>query len=175
MKRLTLSVCVGVCLILPGCGSTEHEDVKEWMRDQAKEMKGKVPPLPEIKPFPVVSYEAVALMPPFSPAKILTTEGANDKTAPDRTRKPEPLEAFPLEDLKITGVLFDGKSYYALIQTPVPNKPKHVRIGEYIGQNFGKITAIDNIGITITEIVKDAGGAWGEREVTMRVPKEGGR
>ena len=68
-----------------------------------------------------------------------------------------------------------GTVPYALIKTPPPNKPKHVRIGEYMGRSFGKITAIDKDGVTVLETVKDANGAWVEQEKLLLVPKEGGR
>jgi type IV pilus assembly protein PilP len=158
-----------------GCASDEHQDVKEWMREEAKSMKGKVPPLPEIKPFPVVAYETETMTQPFSPGKIITVEAVADKTAPDRTRLPQPLESFPLEDLKVMGVITNGAVPYALILTPAPNKPKHVRVGEYMGRSFGKITAITKDSVIIMETVKDANGAWVDQEKTLLVPQEGGR
>ena len=162
-------------LLLLGCASEEHQDLREWMRDEAKGMKGKVAPLPDIAAFPVVSYETENLTPPFAPGKIVTLEAATDKTAPDRARPQQPLEIFPIEDLKVIGVIMAGTVPYALIQTPPPNKPKHVRVGEYMGRNFGKITAITREGITVLESVKDAHGAWVAQEKLLMVPKEGGR
>jgi type IV pilus assembly protein PilP len=164
-----------VPITLFGCASDEHQDMKEWMREESKTMKGKVPPLPEIKPFPVVAYETEAMPQPFSPAKIITVEAVADKTAPDRTRLPQPLESFPLEDLKVMGVITSGAVPYALIQTPAPNKPKHVRVGEYMGRSFGKITAITKDSIVVMETVKDNNGQWVEQERTLSVPQEGGR
>lgn len=162
-------------LVLAGCSGAEHQDLKQWMQDQAKGMKGQVPPLPEIKPFPPVSYSGVALVPPFADAKIVTADVAADKTAPDRARPRQPLENFPLEDLRVTGVIIDGKTPYALVQPPSPNKPKHVKVGEYMGQNFGRITEISSDGVTVVETVKDANGAWTDREVSKRVPRDGRR
>lgn len=162
-------------LLLLGCAAEEHQDLREWMRNEAKGMKGKVAPLPNITAFPVVSYETETLTPPFAPGKIVTLEAAADKTAPDRTRPQQPLEIFPIEDLRVVGVIMLGPVPYALIQTPPPNKPKHVRVGEYMGRNFGKITAITTEGITVLESVKDANGAWVAQEKLLVVPKEGGR
>ncbi|MBI3094503.1 MAG: pilus assembly protein PilP [Rhodocyclales bacterium] len=162
-------------LLLLGCAAEEHQDLREWMREEAKGMKGKVTSLPEITAFPVVAYETEALTPPFSPGKIVTLEAAADKTAPDRSRPQQPLEIFPLEDLKVVGVIMAGAVPYALIQTPPPNKPKHVRVGEYMGRNFGKITAITRDSVTVLESVKDANGAWVALEKVLMVPKEGGR
>lgn len=162
-------------LLLLGCAAEEHQDLREWMRQEAKGMKGKVAPLPEIKAFPVVAYETETLTPPFAAGKIITLEAVADKSAPDRVRPKQPLEIFPIEDLKVVGVITAGAVPYALIQTPAPNKPKHVRVGEYMGRSFGKITAITQDGITVLETVKDASGAWVEQERMLPVPKEGGR
>ena len=162
-------------LILAGCAAEEHQDLREWMRTEAKGMKGKVAPLPEITAFPVVAYETETLTSPFSAGKIVTLEAVADKTAPDRTRPQQPLEIFPIEDLKVMGIITAGSVPYALIQTPPPNKPKHVRVGEYMGRSFGKITAISKDSVTVLETVKDANGAWIEQERKLEVPKEGGR
>ncbi len=166
-------------LILPflllGCATEEHQDLRQWMREETKGMKGRVAPLPEITAFPVVAYETETLTPPFAAGKIVTLEAVADKTAPDRTRPQQPLEIFPIEDLKVVGIIAAGAVPYALIQTPPPNKPKHVRVGEYMGRSFGKITAISKEGITVLETIKDANGAWVEQERKLDVPKEGGR
>ena len=161
--------------LLFGCAVEEHQDLRDWMKEEAKGMKGRVAPLPEIKAFPVVAYNSETLTAPFAPGKISTQDAIADKTAPDRSRPKQPLEAFPLEDLKVVGIIMAGAVPYALIQTPPPNKPKHVRVGEYIGRSFGKITAITRDGVTVVETVKDSGGAWVEQEKVLAVPKEGGR
>lgn len=161
-------------LLLQGCAGEDHQDLREWMREEAKTMKGRVAPLPEITAFPVVAYETENMTPPFAPGKIVTQEVASDKTAPDRSRPQQPLEIFPIEDLKVVGVMKVGGVSYALIQTPAPNKPKHVRVGEYMGRSFGKITAITNEGVIVRESVKDVNGVWVEQERSLMVPKEGG-
>ena len=161
-------------LLLLGCAAEEHQDVRQWMREEAKGMRGKVAPLPEITAFPVVAYETEMLTSPFASGKIVTLEAVADKSTPDRTRPQQPLEIFPIEDLKVVGIIMAGTVPYALIQTPPPNKPKHVRVGEYMGRSFGKITAITRDGITVLETVKDVNGAWVEQEKVLMVPKEGG-
>ncbi len=169
MKFLTLLLS----LLLLGCAAEEHQDLREWMREEARGMKGKVAPLPEITAFPVVAYETETLTPPFSPSKIVTLDVSADKSAPDRSRPQQPLEAFPIEDLRVMGIIMAGSVPYALIQTPPPNKPKHVRVGEYMGRSFGKITAITSDAITVLETVKDANGAWVSQERQLAVPKGG--
>ena len=72
MKQLLVLGCVGIGLVLTGCATSEHDDLKEWMKEQAKSMRGKVQPLPEITAFPAVAYTGEQLTPPFSGSKILT-------------------------------------------------------------------------------------------------------
>lgn len=173
---MRLSYLLIVCpFLLLGCAAEEHQDLREWMRSEAKNMKGKVPPPPEVPEFKVIEYEVAALTQPFAPSKIVTLEAAADKSTPDRARPQQPLELFPIEDLRVVGVITAGSVPYALIQTPPPNKPKHVRVGEYMGRSFGKITAITKDGVTVLETVKDANGAWVEQERKLDVPKEGER
>lgn len=161
--------------LLAACGAEQHQDLREWMRDEAKGMRGKVAPLPEITAFPVVAYETETLTPPFASGKIVTLEAVADKSAPDRSRPQQPLELFPIEDLKVMGVIMAGPVPYALIQTPPPNKPKHVRVGEFMGRSFGRITQISRDSVTVLETVKDANGAWVSQEKVLMVPNEGGR
>lgn len=161
--------------LLAGCAAEQHQDLREWMREEAKTMRGKVAPLPEIAAFPVVAYETETLTPPFASGKIVTLEAVADKSAPDRSRPQQPLEIFPIEDLKVMGIIMAGPVPYALIQTPPPNKPKHVRVGEYMGRSFGRITQISRDSVTVLETVKDANGAWVAQEKVLMVPNEGGR
>ncbi len=169
------SALLVVVLLLAGCAAEQHQDLREWMREEAKTMRGKVAPLPEIAAFPVVAYETETLTPPFASGKIVTLEAVADKSAPDRSRPQQPLEIFPIEDLKVMGIIMAGPVPYALIQTPPPNKPKHVRVGEYMGRSFGRITQISRDSVTVLETVKDANGAWVAQEKVLMVPNEGGR
>ena len=173
MKRYWLPLLWS--LVLLGCAGEEHQDLRKWMLEESKGMRGRVSALPEITAFPVVAYETEMLTSPFSPNKIVTMELAADKATPNRTRPPQPLESFPIEDLKVVGIILAGPVPYALIQTPPPNKPKHVRVGEYMGRSFGKISAIGPQGVTVVETVKDVNGAWVEQEKVLMMPKEGGR
>lgn len=175
--KLRSGLLLAAVVLVSGCASEDHQDLREWMTEQAKAMKGKIDPLPVVKPFDKVPYSGESLTPPFSPAKVVTTEAVADKTAPDRSRTPQPLENFPVESLRVMGVILDGrdgKGPYALIQTPSPNKPKHVRIGEYMGQNFGKVTEINRDCVIIMESVKDPSGVWVDRRQALSVAREGG-
>jgi len=100
MSRLAAAILIMTTVSLFACSSEEHQDIKLWMNEVTKDMKGRVPPLPEIKPFPIVSYEAVELMDPFNPAKIepdKKPESSGGGVKPDFNRFKEPLEAYSLK------------------------------------------------------------------------------
>ncbi len=159
-----------VCLALAACGGEEHQDLKQWMKDQTKDLKGRVPPLPEIKPFPVVSYDAADLVDPFKPSKIEPEKkiaGGGKGIQPDFDRRREPLEAFPLESLKMVGVIRQGKMNHAVILAG--KSVYQVKIGNYMGQNFGIITDIKEDEVQLKELVQDSSGDWVERNSTLQL------
>ena len=162
-------------LLLSACASEEHEDLKEWMKEQSQGLKGEQPAIPKVVELPPVSYQSDGLMAPFSVAKIITVEAVADKSAPDRDRPRQPLESFSIEELRVTGVIIDRKMPIALVQPPPPNKPKYVTVGEFMGQNFGRVVSITNCRVKIVETVKDTNGAWMERDVVKDLSKQGGK
>jgi type IV pilus assembly protein PilP len=90
---------------------------------------------------------------------------------PDMNRRREPLEAFPLDNLKMVGSLQQGKALYALVRTP-DNNLFRVRRNNYIGQNFGLITEIDETGMKLKELVQDGTGEWNERITSLFLQDE---
>jgi type IV pilus assembly protein PilP len=159
------------CLGLAGCGGEEHQDLRQWMKESTKDFKGRVPPLPEIKSFPPVAYEAIDLLEPFNSAKIEPEKKpGSGGLKPDFERRKEPLEAYPLESLKMVGVLVKGKMTHALVQA---DKTLHqVKIGNYMGQNFGIITEIGETEIKLKELVSDSLGDYAERTSTLQLQEK---
>lgn len=162
-----------VLVVLAGCGGEQHQDLKQWMQDSTKDLKGKVPPLPEIKPFPVVAYEAGDLVDPFNPRKIEPER--KQKSAggvqPDMNRRREPLESYPLETLRMVGTLIQGRKVHALVQA---DKTLHqVKVGNYLGQNFGVVTGISETEVALKELIQDASGDWVERASTLQLQEKG--
>lgn len=164
------------CLALLGCAN-EQEDIQAWMNEQAAGMRGSVKPLPEIKPFPVVAYSSSALIEPFKVSRIEPERKASGGGAlrPDPDRRREPLEAYPLESLRMVGVLMQGNVAHALIQA---DRSLHqVKRGNYLGQDYGVVTSVDESGVTLRELVEDMNGDWVERTTTLQLQErqEAGR
>ena len=166
MKRW-LVLSLGACVLCAGCGGESHQDLRAWMADQGKGARGRVDPLPQIKPYEPFAYNAFDLPDPFKPRKIEPTKGGS-KLAPDLTRRREPLEAYPLESLNMVGTLAQGKSMYALLRTP-DKDVYQVSAGNYLGQNFGVILGITESEIRMKELVQDGSGDWTERTGTLQL------
>jgi type IV pilus assembly protein PilP len=168
MKRIAL--ILGVAAALAGCDGGEQQELRAELASMTKDLRGKVDPLPVVKPYEPVPYTAYDLPDPFGPAKIqlVSAKGPGagaGSLQPDLNRPKEPLEAYPLESLKMVGTLERGRNMYALVKADAGLY--RVRIGNYLGQNFGVITKITNSEIALRELVQDAGGDWAERESTL--------
>lgn len=169
MKRTVILIA---CFGLVACAGEEHQDLKQWMKEATKDFKGRVPPLPEIKPFPVIAYETADLVDPFRPSRIEPEKkpGTGGGLQPDLNRRKEALEAYPLESLKMVGTLMKGKMAHALIQA---DKNVHrVKIGNYMGQNFGIVTNVTETEITLRELVPDSQGEYSERTSTLQLQEK---
>ena len=154
-------------LALAGCGGESHQDLRAWMIEQGKGARGKLDPLPQIKPYEPFAYNAFDLPDPFKPRRIEPTKGAS-KLAPDLTRRKEPLEAYPLESLAMVGTLEKGKAVYALVRTP-ERDIYQVRAGNYVGQNYGVVTGVGETEVKLKELVQDSAGDWTERSSTLQL------
>jgi type IV pilus assembly protein PilP len=137
------------------------------MADQGAGAKGKLEPLPQIKPYEPFAYNAFDLPDPFKPRKIEPGRGSS-KLAPDMNRRKEPLEAFPLEALNMVGSMQQGKTTFALVRTP-ERDVFQVRVGNYMGQDYGVVTAITDSEIRLKELVQDSAGDWTERSSTLQL------
>ena len=167
MMRATLLIVAGL-LALAGCGERHLDEVKQFVKDSDKLPRGAIKPLPEVKPYEAVTYNAFDLVDPFTPRKIEPPKGAKGGSGlqPDFNRRKEPLEAFPLENLKMVGVLQQNRVSHALIKTP-DNNVFRVRAGNYLGQNFGRIVNVTESSVVLKEIVQDSSGSWEEKDQTL--------
>lgn len=169
MKR-TAAILIA-CLGLAACGGEEHQDLKQWMKEATRDLKGRVPPLPEIKPFPVIAYDAADLVDPFRPSRIEPEKKAGTGgIQPDLNRRKEALEAYPLESLKMVGTIRKDKMVHALIQAD--RNVHQVKIGNYMGQNFGIVANITETEISLRELVPDSLGDYSERTSTLQLQEK---
>jgi len=167
MKRIAASAAL---LVLAGCGG-EMDELKTFVRESEKGLPRRIEPLPPVKPFEPFTYEGFDLPDPFKPRKLSDRkEGTGGGLAPDLNRRKEPLEAFPLEQLKMVGTLSQGNDTYALVRAE--KTLYRVKKGNYMGQNFGLITDVTENEIKLKEIVQDSAGDWAERQSVLPLLEE---
>lgn len=172
MRKLAVALA-GIALV--ACSGSDNEDLRQWMDGASKDIKGTIPPLPQVKPYEPEAYDAGNLLDPFKAAKI----GSEQKKSgggglqPDMNRPREPLEAYPQETLKYVGVMTRNKNSFAIIQ--VDGSLYQVRVGNYMGQNFGVITKISESEVTLKELIQDSAGDWVEKESTLMLQGQEGK
>ena len=163
-------------MMLAGCFGEEFGDLKAELKEKTKDLRGRIDPLPVVKPYEPVPYKAFDQADPFSTAKIeLVTKSASSGGGglkPDFNRPKEPLEAYPLESLKMVGVLQQRKASFALIKADIGLY--RVKVGNYMGQNFGLITSITESQVLLRELIQDPAGDWTERQSTLQLQEVGG-
>lgn len=157
-------IIAAISMGMMGCGNGQHDDLEQFVRDAGQGMRGKVEPLPEVKPYEPFPYEAFDLPEPFKPRKLksIAGSGGGGGHQPDMNRHKEPLEAYELEKLSMVGTLQQKNVMYALIKAP-DNSLHRVKVGNHLGVNFGVITNITTDEIKLTETIEDSAGEWSEK------------
>ena len=168
MKKLAFLPLV---IVLASCSG--GDDPRTFVANAGKDLRGKVNPLPEVKPYEPFAYTATDLPDPFKPRKLAPPPGSSKGGGiqPPRDHVKQALENYPLEALKMVGTLQQNKMTHALIKTP-DNTLYRVKQGNYMGQNFGIISQITDTEIKITEIIQDSGGDWTERNTSLGLVDE---
>lgn len=156
-------------ILLAACGGEEYQDLRDFVKNSGADMRGKVDPPPDVKPYEPMTYDNSAGLPdPFKPRKPEVRGSGGGANQPDMSRPKQELEEFPLDGLKMIGFLHRGKTDYAVIRAP-DGKVHQVKLGNYMGLNFGQITSITETEIKLKEMVQDGAGDWSERESSLQL------
>lgn len=172
-RALLLAASLAAAVLLVACGGEEFGDLKAELNEKSKDFRGRVEPLPQVKPYEPVPYTAESLTDPFRPDRIDVAGGPRaprsevSKLAPDLNRPKEPLEAFPLESLQMQGTITQNRDTFALVKAG-PNLYR-VRKGNYMGLNFGVVTGVEEAEVKLKELVQDGQGEWVERATTLQL------
>ncbi|HZX31911.1 MAG TPA: pilus assembly protein PilP [Rhodocyclaceae bacterium] len=176
-------ILIALTATLAACSGGDHEDLRQWMKENTKDLRGSIPPLPDVKPYEAVPYDADSMLDPFKSTKIEPESKGKQGSGkvgglqPDfeaRDIRNSPLEKYPLESLKMIGYLNVNGRPIAVVQ--VDQNIKQVKVGEYLGLDFGMVTQISEREVAVRELIQDSAGDWMERPNTLYLQgKEGGR
>lgn len=155
---------------LAGCGADQAE-LQAWMEQTRREAPPMRETVTEPKRFEPYRYASAGAADPFAASRLVkageTAAARGNGVQPDTNRRREPLEAYPVDAIRMIGHIRDGRRNYALLQAD--NLVYQARPGNYLGQNFGMITRVSETEIRLKELVQDAAGDWVERETTMQL------
>jgi len=166
---------VALALSVAACGGGGGEELQKWMVDQRGQARPKVVPIQEPKVFKPMAYGLTDTVEPFSREKLaqaLRRDGVQAVSnaalvAPELARRKQALEAFPLDAMALVGSMVQAGKPVALVR--VNNLLYQVRPGDYLGQNFGRVTKINETEVALREIVQDAVGEWIERTASLQL------
>ena len=170
---LRLTVLLAAALVA-GCGQ-EHEELQSWMEQQRREVKPSIEPLSPPKKFDPQAYTGLQVVEPFSTQKLTVAlkqeaRQPNSMLAGELNRRKEPLEAYPVDSMSMVGSVARQGRPFALLR--VDNLLYQIKVGDYLGQNYGRITKIDETQIVLREIVQDAAGEWIERSTNLQLQEK---
>lgn len=171
LYRLVTVLLVGV--FLQACGNVATRDLREFVETAYQDKKPEIEPLPVIEPYKGFEYGASEFNDPYSRGNIINARDVESRVTAQRdvNRRREALEEFPLDALAMVGTMTqsDG-SPWVIVQTAV-GTAHLATVGNYLGQNEGKIKDIfpDEQRIVIEETVLDPAGRLIAREVEMTI------
>lgn len=159
-----------LALTVGGCNGADLSDL-ESLVDNATESSVAVVPLPTAHGESGFGYGAMSERSPFEP--FAEVAGAGASNAPDSARTPQPQEFFPLGQLEMVGTLTGRGKILALIRDPL-GITRPLAVGDYLGRDHGRITAIRGSGIDILELVEDGQGGWTARARALELAVDHG-
>jgi type IV pilus assembly protein PilP len=152
--------------MLVAAGCTPAEDTHRWVAQEKARKGAPLQPLPVIKTFETFLYKDQDLRDPFGLSAEEQEQTVANGPHPDQNRTREPLESFPLDGLKMSGTLGLAKGMEGLVRDP-DGVVHRVHVGNYLGQNYGRVTAIAEDHIDLVELVPNGTGGWMERPASM--------
>lgn len=160
---------LAVILAASGC-SRDITDLQEFIAKTRAKHLGSVQPLPQFKPYQNFIYSASDLRDPFEAAFEADADESAEMNSlrPNTNRVKEPLENFPLDTLRMVGILEQHKQVWGLIKDP-QNLVHRVQVGNYAGQNEGQIISVTENQIDFLEIVPDGIGGYVERNASLGI------
>jgi type IV pilus assembly protein PilP len=176
LKAYAFQSCVLVVSIsLRGCFSSKDAELQQWMVEQKGNTPTKVPQIAAPKKFVPQAYTQQSAMEPFNNQKLLqalrrdSSQSAANLAliSPELARSKEALESFPLDMVSMVGTLNKKNTPVALLR--VDKLLYQAKVGNYVGQNYGRITKITDSEIVLREIAQDASGEWIERKVNLQL------
>ena len=155
---------------LSACSSSSDTDLRSYVAEIKAKQKSSIPPLPQPETFEVFTYQDASLRDPFVPRAVVLAEerGKGNGLKPDQNRERDVLEQYALGSLKLMGSLEKDGKRWALIKS-ADGTLHRATLGQYMGQNDGKIVRLNESQLELREIVPNGLGGWVEKMTTLSI------
>lgn len=175
MQRLKLIPLFGLMSMLTACGG-DMSDLEQFIEETKQAHHGKVDPLPEFPPYQTFEYTALNVRDPFRAQTDLSNspiaaESEYNGPRPEATRRREPLESYPVDALKMVGLLQQKSQTWGLVRDP-DGTIHRVQPGNYAGKNHGRIVQVTETKIDIVELVPDGLSGWVNRDAQLAMTED---
>lgn len=170
MNRHPLKVLavLGSVALLSAC-SHSMSDLETWVTEVKARKSRQIDPIPQMKQYEAFAYVGENRRDPFvaSPGETRPNDsGELSSLRPDLNRSKEPLEEFPIDALRLVGVVTFNAKTYAMVKAP-DSVIHRVTIGDHLGQNYGRINKVSEAEVGLTEIIPDGFGGYIERPAAL--------
>ena len=165
---------------LAACGDPDLTDLEDYTNQIRLRRPPPIAPLPEYALVEGFPYEPGQRRDPFlmdkETAAISTPETPDPGgIAPDPHRPRENLERFALDSLLMQGILQQDGGIWGLVFAREDKTLHRVAVGNYLGQNHGRVIRITEQRIDLIELIQDGAGRWMEREASLALIQDGKR
>ncbi|MGQ0658657.1 MAG: pilus assembly protein PilP [Chromatiales bacterium] len=172
-------------LLLAGCVSTDMSDLDQYVSEVlARPPRTAVEPLPEIKVPETYAYQSAEAGKPDPFESFLKRRAAEKgpEGGPDdpatlalrreiEGRNPEELEQFELDGLRMVGTIEDNNELWGVILDK-EGTVHRVKVGNYMGKNYGKVMSISEDKIELREIFSTSDGGLEERPAAVALSEQ---
>ena len=171
-RHLWTQMGIACCIVFNnGCASDDFSDLNQFVAMEKSKPKGAIEPLPEIKIVEPFIFNPEGLRDPFIPLEqAVAIESAyidvNSGIKPDLSRPKEELEAYALDSLRMVGTVKAKTSLWGLVKSS-DGTVYRVKVGNYMGKNYGKVIRIVSDKIELMEMISDKPGVWREQQASL--------
>ncbi|MGI9333476.1 MAG: pilus assembly protein PilP [Gammaproteobacteria bacterium] len=172
-RTLIIGAALGAAALLSGCSGDPTSDLRPFVKSTLAREGRPLKELPPIRPYVVYEYQSAEVEDPFTPFYLTiiqeaerALQPADTGIRPDFDRNKEDLELHPLDSLRMMGTLAKGGEEWGIVRSP-DAVIHRVQVGNYLGQNHGRVVGVSDEAIELLEIVPDGQGRWVERDASL--------
>ena len=167
---MRLFCIAAITLLLSGCLVQGTDDLHQFVAKAKAKQGAPVEPLPNMPQVEIYTYTAAerGVRSPFLSDDFEQQQSdSGDSIRPDISRVREELEQYPLDALRMVGIIAQDGVTYGLVQSQKDRMVFRVRQGNYIGMNDGRISGVFQDRIELIEIIHGSQGGYVERRASI--------